>query len=111
MKTDTPQTILLKNYTPPPFLVDTVDLDVDFRPQAVTVTARLALRRNPAAEDPRAPLTLDGDELETLDVAIDGHNLAADRYSTSEVLMTIAGVPDAFELRTITRIRPDTNTK
>ena len=111
MKTDTPQTILLKNYTPPPFLVDTVDLDVDFRPQAVTVTARLALRRNPAAEDPRAPLTLDGDELETLDVAIDGHTLAADRYSTSEVLMTIAGVPDAFELRTITRIRPDTNTK
>ena len=72
MKTDTPQTILLENYTPPAFLVDTVDLDVEFRPQAVTVTARLALRRNPAANDPRAPLMLDGDELETREVAIDG---------------------------------------
>ena len=27
MKTDTPQTIYLKDYTPPAFLVDTVDLD------------------------------------------------------------------------------------
>ena len=66
MKTDTPQTVLLKHYTPPPFLVDTVDLDVEFQSQEVIVTARLALRRNPAAADRHAPLTLDGDELETL---------------------------------------------
>jgi len=31
MKTDTPHPVHLKDYTPPPFLVDTVDLDVDFR--------------------------------------------------------------------------------
>ena len=111
MKTDTPQTILLKNYTPPPFLVDTVDLDVEFRPPEVIVTARLALRRNPAAADPRAPLMLDGDELETLEVAIDGRRLAADRYAINDALMTIAEVPDAFELRTVARIRPDANTK
>ena len=111
MKTDTPQTILLKNYTPPPFLVDTVDLDVEFRPPEVIVTARLALRRNPAAAAPRAPLMLDGDELETLEVAIDGRRLAADRYAINDALMTIAEVPDAFELRTVARIRPDANTK
>ena len=111
MKTDTPQTILLENYTPPSFLVDTVDLDVDFRPGAVIVTARLQLRRNPAAIDQRAPLTLDGDELETREIAIDGITLAADRYAVSDVLMTIADVPDQFALRTVTVIHPETNTK
>jgi aminopeptidase N len=111
MKTDTPPTVLLKNYTPPPFLVDTVDLDVDFRSEEAIVTARLQLRRNPAAHTPQAALTLDGDELETLTMAIDGVALAADRYTRDDALMTIASVPDAFELRTVTRLRPHLNTK
>ena len=38
MKTETPQTIYLKDYTPPPFLVDTVDVDVDFQPACAIVT-------------------------------------------------------------------------
>ena len=44
-------------------------------------------------------------------MAIDGGTLDADRYSLSDALLTIAGVPDAFELRTVTRIRPHANTK
>ena len=111
MKTDTPQTVLLKHYTPPPFLVDTVDLDVDFQSAEVVVTARLAVRRNPSAVNREAPLTLDGDELETLEVAIDGVTLEPDRYTRSDVLMTLNSVPDAFELRIVTRIRPHANTK
>ena len=47
MKTDTPQTIYLKDYTPPAFLVDTVDLDFDIAAGGTTVTATLAMRRNP----------------------------------------------------------------
>jgi aminopeptidase N len=48
MKTDTPQTIYLKNYTPPAFLVDTVDLDFVIETGSTTVTATLTMRRNPA---------------------------------------------------------------
>ncbi len=48
MKTDTPQTIHLKDYTPPAFLVDTVDLDIAIAAGGTTVTATLAMRRNPA---------------------------------------------------------------
>ena len=49
MKTDTPQTIYLKDY------------------------ATLALRRNPAIA--AQPLILDGEELETLSVAVDGEKV------------------------------------
>ena len=70
MKTATPQTIYLKDYTPPAYLVDTVDLDFVIETGSTTVTATLAMRRNPAVA--AQALVLDGDELETLSVAVDG---------------------------------------
>lgn len=48
MKTDTPQTVYLKDYTPPAFWIDTVDLDFDIDAGGTTVSATLALRRNAA---------------------------------------------------------------
>ncbi|MBK8162288.1 MAG: aminopeptidase N [Gammaproteobacteria bacterium] len=111
MKTDTPQPVLLKDYTPPPFLVDRVGLDFDFRSGEVRVTADLAIRRNPAARAAQAPFMLDGEELETLAVSLDGRALDAARYSLNDTQLTIADVPAAFTLQTIVRIRPDGNTK
>ncbi|MBL0353985.1 MAG: hypothetical protein IPP03_15505 [Dechloromonas sp.] len=66
MKTDTPPTIYLKDYTPPAFLVDTVDLDFVIEAGGTTVTATLTMRRNPAIAP--QPLVLDGEELKTLSV-------------------------------------------
>lgn len=106
-----PQRILRQDYRPPAFLVDAVDLDVDIHAAETLVTARLAMRRNPAAGDPGAPLALDGDELQTVAVAIDGAGLAANRYALGDKQLTIPDVPDAFELRIVTRILPDANTK
>jgi aminopeptidase N len=113
MKTDSAQTIFLKDYTPPAFLIDSVALDVDVQSDATLITARLAVRRNAtaAATDPDAPLILDGDALETLSVAIDDGILAPDRYVISDASLVIAAVPNAFELRTVVRIRPDKNTR
>ena len=106
MKTDTPQTIYLKNYTPPAFLVDTIDLDFIIETGSTTVTATLALRRNPAIA--AQPLVLDGDELETLSVAVDGEKVP---FSVTPNTLTIADVPDAFTLQTVVRIDPDKNTR
>ncbi len=111
MKTDTPHTVLLEDYTPPDFLVDSVDLEVDFQAGFVVVGARLALRRNPAARDRQAPLALDGDELETIAVTLDGLALAAGRYTLDQTRLSIADVPDAFVLETVSRILPDANTR
>jgi len=106
MKTDTPLTIYLKDYTPPAFLVDTVDLDFVIESGGTTVSATLAMRRNPAR--PAQALVLDGDELETLSVAVDGQKVP---FSVTPNTLTIADVPDAFTLQTVVRIDPDKNTR
>lgn len=107
MKTETPQTIYLKDYTPPRFLVDTVDLDVDFRPGETLVTARLALRRNSEHSE---GLVLDGAMLETLSVAVDGRELTTAEFKVTADSLSLPQVPDAFELMTRVRILPDQNT-
>jgi len=102
---------LLSDYTPPPFLVETVDLDVDIRSDHALVRATLRVRRNPEGPAGDRPLVLDGDELELLSVAIDGQPLATARYSVTETHLAIPSVPDRFTLETLTRIDPFRNTK
>ncbi len=111
MRDPVPTTIHLKDYTPPAFLIETVDLDVDLHEDFARVRAKLALRRNPGAADPRAPLVLDGDELELESAALDGRVLAPDEYALDDAHLTIPGVPDAFTLETAVRIAPRKNTK
>ncbi len=106
MKTDTPPAVYLKDYTPPAWLVDTVDLDFVIAAGATTVTATLAMRRNPAVA--AQPLVLDGEELETLSVAVDGKKAA---FSETPTTLTLAHLPESFTLHTVVRIDPDRNTR
>ena len=106
MKTDTPPTVYLQDYTPPAFWIDTVDLDFDIAAGSTTVTATLALRRNPAC--PGQPLVLDGEELDTLSVTVDGKNWPKSETPTS---LTLADLPDTCTLQTVVRIDPDKNTR
>jgi aminopeptidase N len=59
MRTETPQTIYLKDYTPPAWWVETVDLRVAIHDGYAEVSARMTCRRN-AAVAPAAPLVRDG---------------------------------------------------
>src|SRR5258706_8640 len=111
MLTSTPKTIFLKDYTPPAFLVSSVDLDVDLHDDHALVKAKLAIARSPKSADPKAPLELDGDELELVSVALDGGTLADGAFAVSGDHLEIPGVPDRFILETAVRIRPGQNTK
>jgi len=111
MREPTPQTIYLKDYTPPPYLISTVDLDVEIHIDHALVKASIAMKRNPAAADARAPLVLNGEEVELVSVAIDGRMLDAAEYSVSPELLTIARTPKKFTLETVVRIVPQKNTK
>ena len=111
MLTSTPKTIFLKDYTPPAFLVSSVDLDVDLQDDHALVRTKLAITRNPASADRNAPLELDGDELELVSVALDGQGLASGKFTVSAEHLEIPGVPDQFTLETAVRIRPKQNTK
>jgi len=111
MLNPTPQTIHLRDYTPPPFLIEQVDLDVDLRDDHAQVRAILELARNPEAADASAPLELDGDELELVSIALDGRPLEAAAYTLDAEHLTVPGVPDRFRLETVVRVEPDRNTQ
>ena len=51
MRDPLPQSVRLEDYAPPPFLIDTVELDFEIEESHTRVRARLAMRRNPAAVD------------------------------------------------------------
>ena len=110
MREPTPKTIHLKDYTPPAFLVSTVELEIEIREEDAIVRARLMLNRNPDAAESAAPLVLNGDELELQSIAIDGKKLAADAYSVDSERLTIPAVPDTFKLETVVVIVPQKNT-
>ena len=111
MRDPTPQTIYLKDYTPPAFLIAAVDLDFDLFEDRAQMRSRLSVARNPNAADPEAPLVLDGEELELVSVALDGRALGAGQFAVDEEHLTIAAVPERFSLETVSRIHPRKNTK
>jgi len=106
--TTTPRAIHRADYAPPPFLIDTVDLDVDLGQVATTVVARLSLRRNPAAATRPGDLVLDGKKMELVSVLLDGKPAS---HEVAPETLTVRGVPDAFVLDITTRLRPQDNTE
>ena len=107
---DTPIPVHLADYTPPPFLIEVVHLDVDIRAGETIVAASLKCARNPCAAGAQ-PLALDGEELETLSVCLDGHRIDQTLYRQGENQLIFENVPDAFTLETRVRLRPDSNTQ
>src|SRR3954469_22739873 len=66
-----PRAIHLKDYAPPPYRIETVELTVDLGEEVTTVRSRLGLAANPgrgAGAPP--PLVLDGQDLHLVSVAI-----------------------------------------
>ncbi len=108
MSNETPKTIYLKDYTPPPFIVDELKLDFDLGEEQTIVTSHLKVRR--AEHGTNEALRLDGQELRLAWIKVNGEMLIADEYTTDEDSLTIFHVPDEFELAIQTVIKPQENT-
>ncbi len=106
-----PQPVRLDDYRPPDFLIDTVALAFELGEESTIVKARLEMRRNPAAPDQKAPLRLDGEELELRALALDGESLGPNRYRVEPGALVLPDVPQKFALDIETRIRPQDNTQ
>jgi aminopeptidase N len=111
MKTQTPQTIYLKDYRPPQFLIDTVDLHIDLAEEWTTVKAELNFRRNPASVENSKTLVLNGQKMELMAVSLDNVELTQDQFQVDESQLTIIDVPEKFVLSTEVRIQPQNNTE
>jgi aminopeptidase N len=110
MKTDTPRPILLKDYRPPNFLVDTAALDVSLHPSHTRVHSRLKVKPNPAFADALGPLQLDGESLTLEHLRLNGRKLLRRDYVLSASQLTIADVPQQpFKLDITTTCNPEAN--
>ncbi len=100
-----------EDYRPPAFLVDEIDLTLDLVPDATRVSADLAFRRNPAASaaDRDAPLVLDGEQQDEVEVDLDGIPLPRDRYTLTPESLTVANPPVAGRLTVRSRSAPSRN--
>jgi aminopeptidase N len=110
MRTDTAQSIRLKDYRPPGWLVETVSLDVALHPTAARIRATLALKPNPKSAS--APLILNGDGLSLISLKLDGTIMAPDSYVATPESLTIAQPPNGpFNLEIETIVDPSANTQ
>lgn len=93
------------DYKVPDFTITDVELSFNLDLKATLVTATSHVVRK--TQDKTAPLVLDGDSLKLLSVKLNGADCAWVETSTS---LTIANVPDEFELKITTQIAPEQNT-
>ena len=99
------QTVYLKDYQKPSFLVDSVDLDIQVFDDKTYVTAKLVMQRQTAGD-----LVLLGRDLELKSIALNGQALAEDAYTLDTEQLVIANAPDQVVIETQVLIHPETNT-
>jgi aminopeptidase N len=110
MRPEEPRPVRLKDYRPPDWLIETVDLHVLLDPTATTVRAKLRVKPNGAGAP--APLVLDGEELKLRSLVLDGRPLPEGSFLATPERLTIAQPPNRpFELTIETVIDPANNTQ
>ncbi len=105
------RTVFLKDYTPPPYLVSHIDLDIQIHSGHTLVGAALAISKNPQSPSAAEPLVLNGEDLVLESVSMDGRALSQQEYSLDADQLTVHEPPANFVLRTHVRIDPESNTR
>jgi len=109
MKDAVPATVYLKDYRAPEYLINRTELRFELGETETIVTSRLHLLRS-ADLGEKAPLELQGQGLELLEVALDDEPLAAAQFHVTEEALRIDEVPEQCVLSCKTRILPQENT-
>ncbi|NRR29002.1 aminopeptidase N [Oxalobacteraceae bacterium] len=109
MRTDSsPQTIFRKDYRPPSYLVDTVELGFDLDPARTIVANRIVMHRNPASKS--RDIVLHGEEIELVQLRMNGQLLQPGQYLLSASSLTIPKAPVDVVLEIETLTAPVKNT-
>ncbi|MFK2905967.1 aminopeptidase N [Dyella ginsengisoli] len=97
--------IRLRDYAPPAWRVESIELSFELGIDTTEVTARLHLRG-----DASRPLRLDGEGLELLAIALDEQPLDAGAWRYADGVLEVDGVSDGSVLTTRVRTHPAANT-
>ncbi len=106
----TPNKIYLKDYKPPEFLVNRVDLTFEIEEDQTRVMSSLRIRKNTAAIDTGIPLVFDKGKFEISSVTADGMVLLPGEYEAEDDHFKLASTPDAFTLEITSVLKPQDNT-
>jgi aminopeptidase N len=110
MKPATARPVHLKDYRPPAYLIDRVNLDISLEPTRTRVHSKLSVRANPKPGGRREPLRLDGEHLELASIAVDGRPLAKKDYKLTDTSLTLTKTPNGpFTLDITTFVNPEAN--
>lgn len=93
-----------EDYRAPEFTITDISLDFTLDPTATKVVSELQVKRQGNAN---APLELDGEHMQLLEVAID--DLPFGDYQQTDSGLVLNNVPDAFTLRIVTQVNPSEN--
>jgi aminopeptidase N len=102
--------IRLSDYRPSAYYISHVDLHIMLWDDHTIVESSLKVMRSPQAASDE-PLILNGEDLELLDIQINGQAVPANFNLTHLSLSTLSltNLPDQFELRTTVKIHPELN--
>ncbi len=104
-----PNAIHLKDYRPPAYLINSLDLIFDIYDDYTHVTNKIEVLRDQSTPN-AAPLTLDGEDLELISLKVDGVNLTQDKYEVGSQQLRIdmpAGMRFLLEIKN--KIYPSKN--
>ncbi len=108
-KDATPKTILLKDYQPPQYWIDSINLRFELGEERTRVVSEMEVRRNEEVNGPHI-LELDGEELTLGAVFLNDKALSDNEFSKTAETLWIPDVPDNFTLQVETFIKPQENT-
>lgn len=106
-----PKATFLRDYAPPGYWADTVDLTFELGETATTVTSVQKLVRNKKNSEDQPPLVLFGKNLKLIEIQLDEVILKPTAYKLDAEKLVIPNVPDKFQLKVITQIKPRENTE
>ena len=100
------QTVYLKDYQKPSFLVDSIYLDIQVYDEHSQVDAVLELTRQTEGD-----LVLLGRDLELKSVVLNGQQLSQEQYTLDPEQLVIRNAPNQIKLETSVIIHPESNTQ
>jgi aminopeptidase N len=112
MRDASPQTIYLKDYAVPDYLIESVELNFILDEDETRVVSKLTIQKNSQSDCQKPALVLQGEDLVLVSVAIDGKALDASLYQQNDESLSIENVPQdqAFILAIENTLNPKANT-
>jgi len=110
MQNQQPIIVRLEDYRVPDYLIDKTDLSFYLREQETLVQTKLHIRRNPEAGAGLPELALNGEQLELLEVKLNGQLLSSATYQVDEQFLRVQPQQAEIMLETKVRIYPHKNT-